>query len=131
MQSASKNKVVVDEYLRKEVELGRVVGPLNPAELPQTHTSRFEVIPKSHQPGKWRLIVALSHPEGAIVNDGIEKEICSLTYSSLYDAIRIIRDMGKGTRLAKFDIESIRSSDRLLLGMSWRNSLYIDTALPF
>ena len=79
----------------------------------------------------------LSHPEGAGVNDGIEKEICSLTYSSVDDAIRIIMEMGKDTRLAKFDIESayrlipVRPSDRLLLGMSWRNSLYIDTALPF
>ena len=107
MQSASKNKMVVDEYLRKEVELVRKVGPLNPTEVPQTHTSRSGVFPKSHQPGKWWLIVDLLHTEGASVNDGIEKEICSLTYSTVDDAIGIIRDMGKGTMLVKFDIESV------------------------
>ena len=86
--------------------MGREVGPLNPMKVLQTHTSRFGVFPKSHQPEKWRLIADLLHTEGASVNDGIEKEICSLTYSTVDNAIGIIRDMGKGTRLVKFDIES-------------------------
>ena len=33
--------------------------------------SRFGVISKPHQPGKWRLITDLSSPKGASVNDGI------------------------------------------------------------
>ena len=38
------------------------------------------VIPKSSQPGKWRLIVDLMSPQGASVNDGIEADLCSLEY---------------------------------------------------
>ena len=50
------NPKVVDEYLEKEAGLGRVIGPLKPEEHPTVHVSRFGVIPKNHQPGKWRLI---------------------------------------------------------------------------
>ena len=71
---------MVDEYLSKEVDLGWVVGPLEPAVFPDVVTNRFGVIPKKH-PGKWRLIVDLSHPRGRSVNDGIEKELCSLSYT--------------------------------------------------
>ena len=44
------------------------------------------MIPKQHQPGKWRLIVDLSHPKGASMNDGIEADLCSLSYVSIDDA---------------------------------------------
>ena len=45
--------------------------------------------------------------------------------------------LGKGTLLAKVDIESafcnipVHPNDRHLLGMLWNNKLYIDTLLPF
>ena len=80
MKSATENAEVIDKHLAKEVGLGRVVHI--PAVRPglQVHTSRFGVIPKKHQPGKWRLIVDLSHPDGA---DGIEPELCSLRYTSV------------------------------------------------
>ena len=59
MQSAMRNAAVVSKRLQTEVCLGRVVGPLTVTEFPQIHISRFEVIPKNHQPGKWRMIVDL------------------------------------------------------------------------
>lgn len=65
--------------------------------------NRFGVIPKNHQPGKWWLIVDLSHLKGASVNGGIEKEICSLKYVSVDEALRAIVALGPG---AKFDIEN-------------------------
>ena len=55
MRSAEDNAEVVEQYLAKECGLGRVVGPL--ALDDSVHVSRFGVIPKPHQPGKWRLIV--------------------------------------------------------------------------
>ena len=73
---------VVEEYLAKELELGRVIGPLTSGSL-QLQINRFGVIPKSGQPGKWRLIVDLSHPDGFSLNDGIEPELCSLSYASV------------------------------------------------
>ena len=137
MQSAVSNPKVVEEYLAKEVEKGRVVGPLELDTLPGVHVSRFGVIPKSHRPGEWRLIVDLSHPEGASVNDGIEPELCSLSYTSVDEAVRRIRARGRGTLMAKLDVESayrmvpVHPTDRPLLGMVWKGRLYIDSALPF
>ena len=52
-------------------------------------------------------------------------------------AVRIITAMGPGVRLAKFNIESayrlipVHPDDRPLLGMMWRDKLYVDTTLPF
>ena len=73
MMSASQYSQVVEEYLASELEAGRVVGPLDLQKYPQVQVSPFGVIPKSHQPNKWRLIVDLSSPEGKSVNDCINK----------------------------------------------------------
>ena len=102
-----------------------------------TQINRFGVIPKGHQPGKWWLIVDLSHPRGHSVNDGIEPELCSLNYTSVDRAVQRILRLGTGAKLAKFDVESayrtvpVHPEDRWLLGMRWRGGVYIDTVLPF
>ena len=62
MLSAAENPEAVEKYLQKECQLGRVVGPLAAGSVP-LHINRFGVIPKSHQPDKWRLIVDLSYPQ--------------------------------------------------------------------
>ena len=137
MRSAVKNPTVVEEYLAMECELGRVIGPLDLQVVPHIQINRFGVIPKPHQPGKWRLIVDLHYPEEDSVNDGIAPELCSLRYPSVEDAVRVILALGRGTKLAKFDIQSayriipVHPSDRQLLGMIWEGQLYVDLALPF
>lgn len=137
MRSALDNPEVVDRYLANEVGLKRVVGPIVPTLLPTATVSSFGVIPKPHQPGKFRLILDLSRPKGCSVNDGIEPEVCSLSYASVDQAVRIITREGRQTQMAKFDIESayrlvpVHPDDRPLLGMKWRDFLYVDTALPF
>jgi len=80
MLSALEHPEVVQKYLQEECQMGRVLGPFDLGELPGVHVSKFGVIPKSNQPGKWRLILDLSSPNGASVNDGIQKELCSLQY---------------------------------------------------
>jgi len=81
---------VVDEYLQNKVSMGRVVGPFPTTALPEVHISRFGVIPKNHQPDKWRLIVDLSYPSDHSVNDGIPKQLCGLKYITVDDAINHI-----------------------------------------
>ena len=136
MMSAVRNAEVVEDYLQTEVTLGRVVGPF-PLDLLPAQVSHFGVIPKGHQTGRWRLILDLSHPEGRSVNDGIEPELCSLSYSSVDEAVRLIQEKGTGARVAKLDLESayrmipVHPDDRLLLRMEWKGQLFIDTALPF
>lgn len=43
------------EYL---LERGVLLGPLNSGVINNVAISRFGVIPKKNQPGKWRLIVS-------------------------------------------------------------------------
>ena len=109
MQSAYEEPSVIEAYWMKEVECGRVLGPLpleGAARPTSTHISRFGVIPKPHQPGKWRLIVDLSHPKGASVNDGVEASRCSLSYTSVEEAAAIVLNKGQRAELAKADIAS-------------------------
>ena len=136
MLSAERNPRVIDEYLGKEIAAERVVGPVNPKNCP-VQISRFGVIPKAHQKGKWRLILDLSHPENYSVNDGIDPELCSLSYTSVDHAAKMIVAQGKGALLAKLDLESayrmipVHPVDRPLLGMRWGGKVWLDTTLPF
>lgn len=93
----------VVQSIAKELAEGRVVGPWPVASklAEGVHVSRFEVIPKSHQPGKWRLIVDLSHPPGNSVNDGVDPDLCSLVYASVDQAASTILGLGHRSVLAK------------------------------
>lgn len=125
MQSASDHSQVIDEYLRNECATQRIAGPYPISQVPEVHISRFGVIPKKSQPGKWRLIVDLSHPKGGSVNDGIDPTLCSLTYTSVDEAANTIKELGRDAQLAKLDIQSayrivpVHPADRWLLGMEW------------
>ena len=137
MRLALENPYPIDEYLAEELQAERIVGPLNPNQLVGAQVSRFGVIPKTGQLNKWRLIVDLSSPREHSVNDGIFKNLCSLKYASVEDAVQRIWSMGRGTLLAKIDIEHtyrnvpVHTEDRLLLVMQWREKFYMDTVLPF
>ena len=94
---------VVD--VAQEVQAGGVASPFKFPPLPQLHVSPF-VIPKSHQPGKWRLILDLSSPHGQRVNDGIPKNLFSL------GRVRFWRSHGKircASRLWEFGYSPWRS----------------------
>ena len=77
--SVSINPKVVSTYLKDECCLGRVIGPVHALLFPDIHVSPFGIIPKKDKPGKWRLILDLSYPEGASVNSSISSELSSLT----------------------------------------------------
>ena len=137
MPSVGKHPEVVQHYLMEEQSQGRVLGPFNPRDVTGVHVSSFGVIPKNHQPGKWRLIVDLSHPEGKSVNDGIRPELCSLSYTKVDDVVERLVQLGQRAEMAKVDIQSayriipVHPQDRYLLGMQWKGQYYIDSALPF
>ena len=143
LQSAHRNMLitnpeVVADYIKTEVVAKRLVElSRETAAALAVHCSPIGIIPKKNRPGKWRLIVDLLSPESASVNDGIRKELCSQSYTSV-DAIadRIVA-MGRGTLLAKLDIKQayrmvpVHPDDRRLLGMTWGGRVYVDKALPF
>ena len=113
-----------------------MLGPFKKGSL-NVHVNRFGVIPKPHQPGKWRLVVDLSDPSGGSINNGVDPILYSLSYKIVDDAVRVILHKGRGTLLAKLDLESayrilpVHLDDRSLLGMEWKDQIYVDVALPF
>ena len=137
MLSTLDHPTVVEAYIHNELTLGRLTYIPNPTNLPWYHASPIGIIPKKHKPGKWRLIVDLSAPEGHSVNDGIEKALCSLSYISVDNVAKTILQLGPGTLLGKMDVKEafrivpIHPSDRLLLAIQWKGNLYIDKVLPF
>ena len=120
MASALLNPQVIDSYLQSEVQTGRVAGPFSQPVLPVLHVSRFGVIPKRHQPGKWRLILDLTSPAGHTVNDGIVGEDYSLQYMKVDDIIAGIMRLGQSSLMAKYDVQNA-SQHRSLRLSSTRN----------
>ena len=137
MRSAMLNPQVIEEYIKQEIELGNVIGPFTKAVAPAVHINRFGVIPKKHQPGKWRLITDLSFPDNGSVNDAINPELCSLSYVTVEEVARRAISMGRNSLLAKIDIKAayrlipVSPSDRTWLGMCWKDQVYVDAMLPF
>ena len=137
MLSAVQHPEIIDKYLMEECEKGWVAGLFTAEDVEDIHISRFGVIPKKNQPGRWRLIVDLSHPKGLSVNDQIDPSVCSLTYVSVDEAANRLLQLGQGALMAKVDIQSayrmvpVHPEDRWMLGTAWRGNIYIDTVLPF
>ena len=135
--SALLHPPMVEHYLQSERAAGRILGPLDQSAVLGLHTSRMDVVPKGHMPGKWRLITDLSFPEGASVNDGIDPELCSLQYTSVERVARVAQQWGPHALLAKVDIKSayrlvpVHLDDRPLLGLVWNGEYFVDAMLPF
>ena len=78
-----------------------------------------------------------SRPRGSSVNDRVEPDLCSMKYTSVDVATKKVLALGQGSLLAKFDVESayrnvqVHPGDRWLLGMRWRDQLYVDKVLSF
>ena len=85
---------VIDDYLAKEVLLGRVFGHTNEPALKSLKINRFGVIPIKDR--GWRLILDLSFLFEFIVNGGINKEDFPLSYSKVSNAIALIFKAGRG-----------------------------------
>ena len=126
----------ISAYLSHERREGRLVGPL-PPNTAGVHISPIGLIPKPHQPGKWRLITDLSSPAEASVNEGIDPELCSLKYTSVDAGVRLLITLGRGALMAKLDLRSayrlvpVHPADQPLLGIKWQDRIWLDTSLPF
>ena len=139
MFSATLHPKPIAEYLANELKLNWMLGPFNKDDkvFGSVHMNRFGVIPKGHGTGKWRLITDLSYPSGSSVNDGIDPSHCSLQYTSVEEVAEAAAHVGRGTLLAKVDIEAayrlmpVHPDDRRLLGTNWEDRLYVDPMLPF
>ena len=135
LKSATDNPTSVNDKLLKELAAGRIVGPLDEPPFEPFRVSPLGIVPKK-SPGEFRLIHHLSYPDGFSVNDCIPKELVSVRYATIDDAIGLIKSLGQGCFLAKTDIKSafriipVTSSDFPLLGMEWQGKFYYETCLP-
>ena len=136
MSSVLLQPEVIDYYLLAEIDRGKIAGPFPTPPLTNLHTSRFGLIPKEHQPGKWHLILFLSSTPGGSVNDSIQREPFSVQYMSVDEVTDWIMDFGRGDLTAQFDIENayhvvpVHPEDRFLLGMCWKDHFFVDLGLP-
>ena len=137
MPSAVANTEIVDKYIAEEVRAGNLQLITDAEKQTETHCSPIGMIPKPHQPGKYRLIVNLLVPEGGSVNDTISPELASVQYTTVRRAAIQVAAMGRGALLAKMDIHSayrkvpVHQADQSLLGIEWNDRVYQDRALPF
>ena len=127
---------VIDTKLAKDLSLGRIIGPYaEPPTNPQFRVSPLGVVPKK-TPGEYRMIHHLSYPEGSSVNDFIPKELSSVQYDTIYDAVDFIKHSPTPVFMAKVDIESafriipLYPADRPLLGFRWKGKFYMQAVLP-
>ena len=131
--SVREHPEVVQEYLKQKVMAGRIieVGDLRQAQALGIHCSPFGVIPKKGRAGRW---MDLSSPDGHSINDGISRELSSLSYMSVDDVTAEVVQRGKGKLMAKMDIKQAYRNipvDRVLLGMHWQGRVFVDGCLPF
>ncbi|XP_065840188.1 uncharacterized protein [Oscarella lobularis] len=138
LRSATAHAEVVDDgYLSDEVRARRMLLLDSSPFASRVHISPFGVLPKPHQPGRWRLIVDFSAPAAASLNDGIDSRWRSLRYASIDDAVDLVRLLGPECLLAKLDLRAayrvvpVHPDDRCLLGVRWKGALYLEAALTF
>ena len=123
MDQAREHPEVVGDYLLRELERGAVLGPFEPAAVPQVHVSKFGVILKNHQLGKWRRIVDLSSPAGKSVNDGIPSDLCS------HQILKLLKDfVMKGETMDRKYVD--QELDSLLSSLDIDSSSYIEGWTP-
>lgn len=133
--SAREHPDIVSSKIDKELEAHRLAGPFHSSPFAEFRVSPLGVVPKK-APGEFRMIHHLSYPHGSSVNDGILPENTAVHYATIVDAIRLIKQNGKGCFLAKTDIKNafriipIQASDSPLLGMKWDSLYYYDRCMP-
>lgn len=138
--SARQKPDAVAALLQKEIDNNFVLGPFD---KPPFHN--YRVSPIGVAVGKYslkeRLILDLSAPRDSIdhesINNLIDKNLCSLTYVTIDDAVRAILDAGRGARMCHVDIKSafkilsIRPDQWHLFLMKWCDKYYVPTTLVF
>ena len=126
---------VIDSKVASEVALGRIAGPFDTPPVDPLWVSPVGAVPKKIK-GEYRMIQDLSYPEGSSVNDGNPRELSTVHYATVDDAISLVKKSGRDSALAKADIKSafriipVHPSDYQLLGFQGKGKWYVDRCLP-
>lgn len=122
----------------KEVERGWVIGPFELDALSRAHVNSFSIITYNHWPYEWIRIMDLSLPAGVSVNEGIlaEPEWWMLHCMSVDEPMKLMQLLGWGSSPAAklgiksgYQINPVCWTDSLLLGIVWKENIYVNLAL--
>ena len=110
LKSALQQPLIVQSKLRKECEAGRIIRPFLSPPFQNFVCSSLGIVPKK-DPSEFCLIHHLSYPDGSSVNDHIPHERSSIHYTTISNAISVIKQAGAGCFTTKTDVKSaFRSS---------------------
>ena len=128
----------VDAYLQEELKFEAILGPFKQHPIDDTHFSPFMTREKSGSE-KRRVIIDLSWPKEASVNDGIHKDSYLATdFCLTFPTVdHITQEFGKECHIYKVDVSHVFHHVKLdpiyyyLLGLCWRDVTYVDICVPF
>ena len=99
----------MQELIETECKYGFLYGPFDHPPFKHYRVSPLGVAVGKYS-GKKRLTVDLflphDDPRNASINELIDKDSCSLSYVRLDDAIKAMRQCGKGALMTKYDISN-------------------------
>jgi len=140
LRSAITQPEIVDKLIESEVSKGFLEGPMDTLPFQTFRVSPIGVAIGKYS-GKPRIIVDLSSPhedsEHQSVNDMIDKDMCSLSYVRIDDAINIIKQLGKNTTMCKTEISDafklipILPTQWHMYCIKWKSKYYYYTRLAF
>jgi hypothetical protein len=136
LKSASEAPGTVSSAIDALLAKNAAHGPFKSPPFPNFCASPLGTATRKRNP-KRRLINHLSWPAGNSVNDGIPDTEAKIRYESFESALRLIRSFGRGTLLAKLDLQDafrhipVRPQDWPLLGFHWDSHFYYVVVLMF
>ena len=130
----------IKSYLDKEISLGAILGPFPEITFNKFHCSPLLTRPKDN--GKRRVILDLSFPKGASLNDAVDSEAFggtpfTLKFSTVDDILDKIRSAKDRILLSKIDIARafrnlwIDPVDAFRFGIHWEGQFFPDVAAVF
>lgn len=135
LKSAYDKPLIIQSKIRKEVQLGRIVGPFPSPPFDNFRCSPVGLVPQ-RTANEFRLIHHLSSPKGSSVNDNIDLEECAVVYSDFDESVKLIVALGRNAFMGKSDIKSafrllpVNPADFDLLGMCIDRQFYFDRCMP-
>ena len=134
LKSVLVNPADAIEKVENEIAKGRIAGPFRNRPISNLRCSPIGLVPK--KTSGLRLITNLSYPQGNSVNDFIDENFTSVSYSSFDTVVSMVQKIGKGALIGKKDIKSAfrllpcYPGDFDLLGFKIEGNFYIDKCLP-
>ena len=138
--SAIQYQAAVNDYLSKEITKGAILGPFEKVEIPEFYCSPLLTRPEDHD--KRRVILNLSYPKGASLNDAVTRDLFdnkafTLRFPTIDGILDKIKQAEGPVMLAKIDVARafrnlrVDPADAFKFGIHWNNKFYLDIVVAF